>query len=976
MHRAGVVRVVVASLVALCVARGARAVPLPFTDDLRLWLKADAGITMDGSNRVSQWNDQLIGDNTVAQNATQGTNGNKPIWTAGALGGLPVLRFDASDQLLGQGGLVLSGGTVARTVALVASSQNSNNTEIFDLARSGPATRPLYRITPEMAMRNGSGNRLWASNPLGTTAAVLAVQTPASPTSGTTIGYMNSTTALTPTATGSPTGAMDTGTDGYRTGAASFAGDIAEILVYERVLSAAELNKVGSYLAGKYGIAATFAGADIHWDNGSLDITSPVSPPYPGDNLWSTPSNWRADNGPQGVFPNDTLPGPTDRVNISLHDVAADPPAPCNVEAGDDLLVNSVRVGGNFGLGLGGHGDLNINGGTLTIADNGGVGTGGRLDIGNAGNSRVGTVNVAGGTLNVGENVALSGNSSLLNITDGALNVAGNITGGQGIVRVDGGAANVSGTTIAVNAFQVGWAAGSNGTFTLQAGQTLTTTDERVLLGEAGIGAFIQQAGSTVNVGTANPENVVVGGNVASGQGTYTMLGGSLSVSADLNVGNVTTATSTFDQQDGDVDVEDIQLAAGGAGSGHGTYLLKNGTLDTTGDLRIGQTTNGVGIFTQSGGIATIGDNVEMANGGGSTATLTLRGGTMNVAGNITDGAGTSKIVVKGGTLNMVNDGAITVDQMDIGNGTNGSLALDSDLTVKGLWRIGVSSQGTMTQTGGLITHTANDFNVGQSGGGSAGTYHMQGGTLNPSGNYFRVGASAQGTFNHSAGTVDVDASNFLIAGNNVGVYNLSGAGILNRTLDEVLGNNTQAKGTMNQSGGTHHITRDLKIANNASANNFGKYFMTGGSLDVDRHLRNGAVNGATGTFAVLGIGPTLINIDGNFTQNATSELLIGLEAASPHVTKIEVGGVADLEGLLEVSLLGGFQPNYGDTFDVLTAAGGVTADGLEVVGHPFFYHSIVDNGTTLQITYVPEPTTLSLLALGGLALLRRRRRR
>jgi hypothetical protein len=84
------------SLVASAV--GGSASTSPPTTNLVRWFKADAGVTKDGSDRVSQWNDQ----SSAASNATQATSGNQPLWVASAIDGLPVMRFtlSRSDRLL------------------------------------------------------------------------------------------------------------------------------------------------------------------------------------------------------------------------------------------------------------------------------------------------------------------------------------------------------------------------------------------------------------------------------------------------------------------------------------------------------------------------------------------------------------------------------------------------------------------------------------------------------------------------------------------------------------------------------------------------------------------------------------------------------------------------------------------------------------------------------------------------------------
>ena len=91
----------------------------------------------------------------------------------------------------------------------------------------------------------------------------------------------------------------------------------------------------------------------------------------------------------------------------------------------------------------------------------------------------------------------------------------------------------------------------------------------------------------------------------------------------------------------------------------------------------------------------------------------------------------------------------------------------------------------------------------------------------------------------------------------------------------------------------------------------------------------------------------------------------------------VSVDGAATLEGTLDVSLISPFTPNPGDTFDVLEGTSGVFdfGDGPSL--------AVEDQGdwklnwlpTMLQLEYLPGPATLSLLALGALALIRRPKR-
>ena len=85
----------------------ASSTPAPFVpsdiDSLVLWLKADAGVTYDGSGYLSVWADQSGNGN----NATQSTPGNQPLYAANQLNGHPVINLNT-----GRGMVLTTGITV------------------------------------------------------------------------------------------------------------------------------------------------------------------------------------------------------------------------------------------------------------------------------------------------------------------------------------------------------------------------------------------------------------------------------------------------------------------------------------------------------------------------------------------------------------------------------------------------------------------------------------------------------------------------------------------------------------------------------------------------------------------------------------------------------------------------------------------------------------------------------------------------
>ena len=143
----------------------------------------------------------------------------------------------------------------------------------------------------------------------------------------------------------------------------------------------------------------------------------------------------------------------------------------------------------------------------------------------------------------------------------------------------------------------------------------------------------------------------------------------------------------------------------------------------------------------------------------------------------------------------------------------------------------------------------------------------------------------------------------------------------------------------------------------------------------------NGATLVGNGTVSP-GSSPGTLKINGNVPFSASGELLIDIFDDTPATgyDLLDVSGIVDLGGTLRVHLLPGAWVQTGETFDILTATD-INGDFASFIfptyggGLPAFSYSRTDQVVTLTaLADVPEPATLSLLALGAVALLHRRR--
>jgi hypothetical protein len=210
---------------------------------LRLWLQADVGTTVDQNGRLSSWQDQ----SGLGNDALQGNASLQPTLSQNSISGLPAVHF--------------SGG---QTISLPNFMNGATAGEIFIVLRCDPYTPGTIRGF----MRIGS-NAYNAHYPLtggviadnfGSTTRQDAAGTPeqdlsqyhiynAISTSSEWTSRINGTIFY---STSSNTVGFSTSPQIGQSQSWYFAGDIAEILVYDRELSDPERDAVVVYLGSRY----------------------------------------------------------------------------------------------------------------------------------------------------------------------------------------------------------------------------------------------------------------------------------------------------------------------------------------------------------------------------------------------------------------------------------------------------------------------------------------------------------------------------------------------------------------------------------------------------------------------------------------------------------------------------------------------------------------------------------------------------
>jgi T5SS/PEP-CTERM-associated repeat protein len=493
------------------------------------------------------------------------------------------------------------------------------------------------------------------------------------------------------------------------------------------------------------------------------------------------------------------------------------------LNTGTFMVTNKIME-----LGYLAQGSLTVSNGTTDI---------GALEIGENPGS-VGTLTVAGGA-NALDGYMLVGNSpgatGTVWMTGGSMLATGSVTrvgnAGPGQMIVSNGA-------WASQGLEVGSFAGGNGTLTLVAGSvaakgpfivgggigtvvvgpfaelaitnlptasftglgfficdgsalvtnggSLLATNAFTLLGEHGRGSL------TNSGGIIRLQELSIG-LLAGSSGTFTMLGGTTTVSAGTLVGNAINATGTVWMSGGQFTGP---MTVGSAGIGR--VAMSNGTMNVS-NLVVGLT--GVGTFTMAGGT----NLPQVVNIGlsSSTGQLWITGGQIGSNGvDYTVGVG-------------------NVGVMTISNG----VALGSTMSVG----FAAGSRGTVSVSGGTVAMTG-PLMVGGNGG--TGLVQVTGGqlvltnTLNPVG--VATGLVVDGSVTiTNGGSIILNGVDGVVG--NRGSGSLTNLGGLLSAANLIVGSFGGSHGTLTMSDGTITATGSLTLGKSAGAN--GTLWMTGGTL-------------------------------------------------------------------------------------------------------------------------------------------------
>jgi len=457
-----------------------------------------------------------------------------------------------------------------------------------------------------------------------------------------------------------------------------------------------------------------------------------------------------------------------------------------------------------------------------------------------------------------------------------------------------------------------------------------------------------------VNGGTLTADVTDVIPNVQFDLGTINGAG-SISVSAlTWNSGTMAgTGTTTIPA------LGTATLAGIGPKDLHRTLTVANGgTMNVTG---FGTINLAAGGNIANDGLLEITTNVtffDAGSGGDINNTRTFRvnlpGGFMALGGitfNNTGGAANADLV--SGSLNLADgtsSGQFTLAPLT-------TLLIDSD-TYTFATGTTVTGTGTVDLSVGTLNVTGNV---------SIPTFSQSGGTLGGSGTLTLTGAStwSGGTMQGGGTTAIANAATLAMSG-------FSAKALDNRTLSVLTG------GTVNLTDGSAiNLSNGANVANAGNFNLLGNHTFSNSVLAGD-FVNTGTVTKSTSTGPVtfggvgftnngglvdLQTGTLAVNSDAFTQSSGTLKLWLNGTTPGTGFAQVSTTNPANLAGTLQIALVGPYQPNAGDTFNVISAASHV-GDFTQ----PYSYPALA-GGRTFSDAYTAGGLVLTVTGNGDLTI-------
>ncbi|MFA6135517.1 MAG: PEP-CTERM sorting domain-containing protein [Phycisphaerae bacterium] len=534
------------------------------------------------------------------------------------------------------------------------------------------------------------------------------------------------------------------------------------------------------------------------------------------------------------------------------------------------------------------------------------------------------------------------------------------ITASQAALALQFGKSNIDPNTLIDSAL-----AGSG----VMAAGTQTLTLGSLKIGDTQAGSFLQQGG------TVTMSSFELSSNVSA---NLTVNAGVFSSSAS-SPGMLVNKNATFNLTGGSV----FSSGSGGRGLTTGTVTgatnainFSGGTFQTNGGFRTNNTTGGTTNMTISNDALVVlkadsqlGYGSSSGSANSNYSTLTMTGGSLLAAVQpATWDSATYRLEIAARSkaqLNMEN-GFAAVGQLRMGNGAS-------------------SPGGTLYQTGGSFWCSSVDmrmqaFDESAAGEPDAGT------KIIVNGGVFMANKPGGSGGDNIIG--DQGAASFEVG--------LNGTAIMDAIQ---MGKNATSNSSLSISGnGYLQLGRGLYTAN---ADAIRAFNFTGGTVDM-RNLGNnwtdpngtyvGSPDGIDDIYATAWNGVDLKNDGGLLTLlpgvrlavNVGSSTLADDFVMTAGTWDIDVtgAGLADWANILngQASLTGGllnpilvgYTPTLNEPFTIAKGTSPAVVSGMSV-SDPAHWQ-VQANGNNVELVYIPEPATMSLLVLGGLAMLRRRR--